>query len=155
MKEEKGPIIKKTVPNEIILEEVRQLLNENPERNVSIVVVGFSMRPFLEHQRDRVVLSYPKEIKKGDAVLALVAPNRYVLHRIIKKEGNMLTLMGDGNVRGTESCKVEDVIATTTAFIRKGNTYASNSWQWRYYSWIWLHLTWVRRWLLAIYRRLI
>lgn len=85
---------------------------------VVINVRGYSMRPFLEHERDKVELSPWTDVRVGDAVLAEIAPGQYVLHRIIVREGDRLTLRGDGNIRGVEHCRVGDVRGVVTKYIR-------------------------------------
>lgn len=86
---------------------VESFLKEGKE--VRITPKGDSMRPFIIGGRDSVVLtSLTRSPEVGDIVLALVK-GRYIMHRVIMVEGSRLTLMGDGNVKGTERCVVDDV----------------------------------------------
>lgn len=140
------------LPNAPFLAEVRRLLAEG--HTATILVRGNSMRPFLEHNRDSVVLTAVTHIRKGDAVLAEIEEGKYVFHRIIAIKGDEITLMGDGNVRGTEHCRKENVCANAAAFIRKGKTYTPDSRAWRFHSWVWPRLLPLRRYLLFIYRHL-
>ena len=119
-------------------------------------VRGFSMRIFLEDRRDKVILGPCSEVHCGDVVLAEILPQKYVLHRVIKKEGDHLTLKGDGNLYGTEKCREKDVIGIAIGFIRKGREKPDlvTGWKWKTYSKIWLFLSPVRRWILGVYRRL-
>jgi hypothetical protein len=71
------------------------------------------------------------------------------------KEGDAVTLMGDGNLSGTEHCMLNDVKAKVTHVVgadeRPHNLYC----RWRCMAVrLWWHLRPVRRYLLAIYRRL-
>lgn len=147
---------KKQVPNEILIAEVKKVLAEG--YTATFRVKGYSMRPFLENERDivRIETFTPSLIQEGDVVLAEIAPQKYVLHRVIDRTDNQLTLQGDGNIRGVEHCLDTDVIGIVTQFYRKGrNRYDSVlGIKWRLYSWIWLRLTPMRRILLGIYRRL-
>ena len=115
------------------------------------------MRPFLDNGRDEVILEAPdrEKLKPGDVVLAEIAPQIYVLHRLIHRNGDCLTLKGDGNSYGTETCKVNDVIAIAIGFLRKGRTTPDlvTEKKWQIYSALWMRLDPIRRWLLAIYRR--
>ena len=86
-------------------------------------------------------------MKKGDIVLVRL-PGRYVLHRIIREEGQRLTLMGDGNLRGTESCTRADVLGTVKTILRDGKPRTPGDGK------FWGRLLPVRRILLGIYRRL-
>lgn len=79
-----------SLPNEHLLPLVAEALEQG--HTATIWVKGFSMRPFLEHERDRVKLAYPQQVQVGDAVLARIAPGHYVLHRIVHRDGNLLTL---------------------------------------------------------------
>lgn len=127
-------------------------------RSVIIPLKGVSMRPFVENLRDKALLVAvpPETLCVGDAVLAEIAPDRYVLHRIIRREGDRLTLMGDGNVRGTESCRAVDVVGRVEAFYRKGRQKPdlTSGLKWRLYSAVWTRIRPLRRYLLFAYRHL-
>ncbi len=141
------------IENDKFLPEVIKLLNEG--HTVTLQLRGFSMRPFLEDNRDKALLAKAKDIQVGDAVLAETAPKHYVLHRIIKIQGETVTLRGDGNL-GTEVCHVNDVHGYVIGFYRKGRTKLdkTNGFKWRTYSHIWMALYPIRRYLLAAYRRI-
>lgn len=141
------------IENRKFLPEVIKLLNEG--HTVTLLLKGFSMRPFLEDNRDKALLTKAKDIQVGDAVLAETAPKHYVLHRIIKIQGETVTLRGDGNL-GTEVCHINDVHGLAIGFYRKGRTKLdkTNGIKWRTYSHIWMALYPIRRYLLAAYRRI-
>lgn len=137
-----------------LLEKVKQLLNEDGHKSVTIMVRGYSMRPFLENCRDKVILAAPKPPQKGQVVLAETAPGVYVMHRIIDISGDIITMRGDGNgLSQTEQFKSSCIIGTAIAFVRKGKHVSTDSRLWRTYSFIWELLRPVRRILLAVYRR--
>lgn len=140
------------LPNEILLKEVGRLVSEG--HVVTLRVRGVSMRPFLEDRRDQIVLTCPGTTKVGDAVLAQIAPGKYVFHRIIQIKDGRVILKGDGNVHGTEQCELKDVVAATKGLIRKGRCYSSEGMVWRWYSALWPANVVVRRVLLAVHRRL-
>ena len=140
------------LPNDQFLKSIRELLTEG--HTATLRVRGNSMRPFLEDRRDSIVLTAVTHIDVGDAVLAEIAPGKYVFHRIIAIDGENVTLMGDGNVRGTEHCTKADIKANATAVIRKGKEYSTTGRRWLRYSKCWMRLRPLRRYLLAIYRRL-
>ena len=138
---------KRTLPNEILLAEAGALLAEG--RDVELMVKGNSMLPFLVDERDSVRLRKQPDVEKGEIVLAQIAPGRYVLHRVRAVEGERLTLMGDGNLRGTESCKKSDVLGTVVEIIRQGDRrHRPGKGRW----WQWLKP--LRRYILFIYRRI-
>lgn len=142
------------LPNAILIPEIKKAIDEG--HTATFRVRGFSMRLFLEDRRDKVVLAPYKEVKVGDVVLAEIKKDIYVLHRVIKKEGEHLTLMGDGNIYGTEKCLCSNVIGVVTAFYRKGREKADlvEGKKWRIYSFCWLKLRPIRRYILAFYRHI-
>lgn len=151
MKDEKKENVVE-LPNDLFLKGIGELLQEG--HTATLRVRGNSMRPFLEDRRDSIVLTSVTHIEVGDAVLAEIAPGKYVFHRIIAIDGDNVTLMGDGNVRGTEHCTKADVKANALAVVRKGKEYSTDGRRWMRYSKTWMRLMPVRRWLLAIHRRL-
>ncbi len=145
----------KYLANGPLLAQVRQLISEG--HTVKLPVRGRSMRLFLEHDRDIALLApvSPEAVSVRDVVLAEVGNDHYVLHRVIRREGDRLTLMGDGNVKGTEQCRASDVVALATGFYRKGRTRPDlvTGRKWRIYSALWLALKPFRRLILGLYRR--
>lgn len=121
---------------------------------ISLTLRGFSMRPFLEDKRDIAELRIATNPKIGEPVLAEVSPGHYVLHRLIKIDGENVTLLGDGNLT-PEHCHYSDIKAQVVGFYRKGHKTMDrvDGKKWHYYSMIWMHLLPIRRWILAFYRR--
>ena len=142
------------LPNALFIPEIKRAIDEG--HTTTCRVRGYSMRLFLEDRRDKVVLAPCKEVKVGDVVLAEIQKDKYVLHRVIQKEGEHLTLMGDGNVYGTETCNTSNVIGIAIGFLRKGRDVmdTTNGKKWKIYSFFWLRLKPIRRYILAFYRRI-
>ena len=150
------------IPNDVLLGLVRDMIRDGGtdeqgtriEHHTAIIwVKGYSMRPFLEHMRDKVQLSFPsRDLQVGDAVLAEIAPGHYVLHRIIEVNGDRLTLMGDGNTRGTEQCRVRDVAGIVTQYIRPNRTLLADDPALCRRIRRWRRLLPIRRYLLLIYK---
>lgn len=138
------------IPNEILLEQVRLAIQSG--HTATINVKGYSMRPFLENNADKVVLKDCKNPQVGEAVLAKVSSKKYVLHRIIMRDGDYLTLMGDGNLRGTERCKVNDVIGVVCYYIHRGKKIPADLPSLKRRIALWSKLRPVRRYLLFIYK---
>ncbi len=138
---------KRTVPNDILLGEVAAVLQEG--REAVILPTGKSMLPFIREGVDRVVLRKKDNFEIGDIVLARF-DGRYLLHRIVALDGDAVTLMGDGNLRGQEKGRTDEIVGTVSAIIRPdGRRHAPGKGR------LWRALKPVRRYLLAIYRRLI
>ena len=148
-------IKQKRVNNHLFMQEITRMFRQEGKKSVTFIVRGFSMRPFLEDGRDKVVLAPPREPKIGDVVLAEISEKRYALHRVIKVENGIYTMRGDGNpLRMTEQFTQDKIIGLADGFIRKGKFVSTDSRQWRCYSAVWNILKPLRRILLAIYRRI-
>ncbi|MFZ1236989.1 MAG: S24/S26 family peptidase [Prevotella sp.] len=139
--------------NKEFLPEVVKLLNQG--HTVTLPLKGYSMRPFLENNRDKALLTKAEDIKIGDAVLAEIKPGIFVLHRIIKIVDTQIILQGDGNLN-TEQCTLDDVKGSVIGFYRKGRSKIdlTSGLKWRLYSSIWVSLSPIRRYLLFLYRKL-
>ena len=136
-----------------VIEEAVRLVQKGV--TVTFPVTGQSMLPFIIGGKESVILHRPGLIDVGDVVLAWVDGNRYVVHRIIKLDYDRVTLMGDGNVKGTEHCLLKDVKARVTHVVSADNKKRDLYSSWRVRAaklWYWLRP--IRRYLLAIYRRL-
>ena len=143
---------KKIIPNDLLLGEVSRLVAEGEK--VTIMTKGVSMLPFIRGERDSVLLQRPENLAPGMIVLAYVENRRYVLHRIMSMEGDKVTLMGDGNIAGVERCRIEDVKAVAVKIITPKGEIDCMSRKHLRRAAIWKSLLPVRRWILAIYRRL-
>lgn len=142
------------IENHLFMQEITRMFMMG-KQSVTITVRGYSMRPFLEDRRDKVILTPPRTPKIGDVVLAAVAKERYAMHRVISIRENVYTMQGDGNPNSmTEQFTSDDIIGIAQAFIRKGKTITTDSFRWRAYSCVWHILKPMRRILLGIYRRI-
>ena len=136
-----------------IIEEAIRLVREGV--SVTLPVNGHSMLPFIIGGKESVVLQKPDKLKVGDVVLAWVDNSRYVVHRILLFDGRNVILMGDGNLVGTERCTLQDVKAKATHVVGADEKmhYLYTPWRCRAAK-LWWHLRPIRRYLLAIYRRM-
>lgn len=149
------------MPNDdYIIEEAIRLVDDGV--SVTLPVDGRSMLPFIIGGRESVILQKPGAVKPGDVVLARVHRTRgqescanYVVHRIIGIDDDRVTLMGDGNLVGREYCTTADIKAIATHVVdargRRHDLYG----KWRCLAArLWWQLRPIRKYLLAIYRRL-
>ena len=136
--------------NEILSEAIR-LVSEGIA--VTFPVNGRSMLPFIVGGQESVILERPRPAQVGDVVLAYVENCRYVIHRIVKIDGEHITLMGDGNLYGAEHCRLKDIKATATHVVGKGGKRRSlDSHRSRRRAALWSRLKPIRKWLLLVYR---
>ena len=143
--------INKVSDNEII-ESAIALVDDGV--NVTFPVKGWRMLPFIIGGRESVILMKPDSIAVGDVVLAWVEGCRYVVHRIIRIDGDRVTLMGDGNLVGVEHCLQRDVKARIDYVVdaQGRKHYIYNRWR-TLASHLWWRLRPIRRYLLFIYRK--
>lgn len=141
----------KVVSNHILVAEIDRLVNDGTQ--VTFVPKGASMLPFIRGGRDSVVLMKDKDISPLDIVLAKVG-STYVLHRVIKVDQAGITLMGDGNLCGTEQCNRDDVIAKAIMIIKGNKQIDCTGKCHRAKASLWNWLLPARRYLLAINRRI-
>jgi hypothetical protein len=97
------------------------------------------MFPLLRNEKDEVVI-YPcmeTELQPMDVVL-FKYKGKHLLHRIIQRDGDLLTIKGDGSYVAMEVCNVCDVIGRVQAVIRpSGKEIPVVSWKWKLPSFIW------------------
>ena len=137
------------MPNDVLLPFVVQELKAG--HTATLPLRGRSMRPFLEDGRDKALLQLTDCPQVGDAVLAEISLGCFVLHRIIKIDGERVTLRGDGNLND-EHCLLTDIRAKAIGFYRKGlqKLDSTDGLKWRIYSWWWTRLYPIRRYMLFI-----
>lgn len=143
------------VANDILIPELGRLLQE--EKEVRFTPSGVSMRPFIEGERDSVIMAPLKRSpRKGDIILAHVTAangrQTYVLHRLVRIEKDedgqpAYILQGDGNISGEEVCRLSDIIGRVKAIETP-----SGKRKWMTRGRLWHYLLPVRKWLLKIYR---
>ena len=138
------------IENDILIPELARLLNDGKE--VRFTPSGVSMRPFIEGDKDSVILTpMNRAPQRGDILLAqvqtLCGRTTYVLHRLIRIEGQDLILQGDGNLSGEERCNTADIIGIVTRIENpKGRRKPLTR------GFLWYGLRPLRKYLLKIYR---
>ena len=122
---------------------------------VTITIKGYSMNPFLFHTRDQITLGpwTDKDIRKGTVAFVRDIRGNILIHRIIKRKGNIIILEGDGNIGQKEKATLDGIAGIMHSVTRKNRTYTSKSFVWRMYSWLWAILRPVRRYPLGLWRR--
>lgn len=136
------------------METIRELLKEG--REVSFVITGSSMSPFLIHERDRILISpVNRPLKKGDMAFFRREGGRYVMHRIcrIKKENGeeIYYFIGDAQDTIEGPIKQEQIFGLITAVERKGKILQKGDFWWEFFEHIWLYMIPFRRVICRIY----
>lgn len=149
-----GKSKKITIDKDTMYQEISRLIAEG--KTVSITVKGYSMNPFLMHLRDQITLGpwTDGDIRRGTVALVRDVRGNVLIHRIIRRDGNIIILEGDGNIGLQEKATLDGIAGIMHSITRKNRTYSSKSFIWRAYSWIWMFLRPVRLYPLALWRKL-
>lgn len=140
----------KQIPNDLFFAWVESEIAEG--RSVQIRLKGTSMYPLLREGKDEVILSAcpEKELKPMDVVLFRYH-GIHILHRITHRNGDQLTMKGDGSFSTRENCSTADVVGRVEAVVRpSGKVIPADDWKWTLPSYIWCKMGIFRRPLLRI-----
>lgn len=114
---------------------------------IALVPQGISMLPFIKGGVDQVYLLKKDRVAVGDIVL-VEYHGKHILHRVYAVDGEKITLMGDGNLEGTEQVAADEVLGTVVDIVHDGRHLKPKK------AWLWRHLLPMRRYLLKIHRKL-
>ncbi len=126
--------MERKLPNDIFFAEIERLISEG--REVRLKVRGTSMRPFLQ-EGDFIILSPLADTGPMPGAIVLFRHDgKHILHRLVERNGENLTLQGD-SVPTTESVSVADVVAVVKEVVKENGEimrYGSRSWNRKYNS---------------------
>ena len=132
----------RTIANRELFGIVRDTLLEGS--TVRVAVNGQSMLPFFRSGSTITLRPVREEDIRKYSVVMADAGDSFVVHRIIEVGENVVTLLGDGNYIGTERVtrdKIYGVVNCSALHL--------------FFAKIWLWLRPVRRFPLAIFRRIL
>ena len=113
---------------------------------VSMIVSGTSMEPFLIHNRDRIYFQKPEgPIKKGDMVFFQRKTGEYVMHRIMKVRDHQYYLAGDHQTFLEGPIEESQIFAKVVSVERAGVWLSEDDRIWKFYAVWWRRLYWVRK----------
>lgn len=102
---------------------------------VALTVTGNSMLPFLADGRDTAVLQkLEKPPKKGDIVFYRRENGAYVLHRVVRKKGDMYYFSGDAQTRIEGPIEKSRLLAVCKEVSRDGKVLTDKSPLWLSYT---------------------
>lgn len=90
---------------------------------ISINPKGRSMYPYIRDTYTVIIRSPVKPFKKYDCVLFFEKDNVYVLHRVVKIDGDFLTTAGDNNPRPDRPVSKSEVVGVLDGFYKKNGKY--------------------------------
>lgn len=133
---------------------LRELTEQGKE--VSLIISGSSMSPFLIHQRDYIYFKKPdRKLKKGDMVFYQRDSGQFVMHRIWKVKPDGYYIVGDAQTEIEGSVREDQIFALITKVQRKGKWLAPGDFWWEFFEHIWIHMVPVRRKIMAIYAKVV
>ena len=142
----------KQIPNDLFFSYVETEIAEG--RSVRFRLKGVSMFPLIRGGKDEVVLRpcSAEELRPMDVILFKYKGN-YLLHRIIKREGDFLYIQGDGSFVAKEVCTTDDVVGKVCTIVRKNRKVISvDSWRWKLPSFLWRNTGFLRPYFLYLFR---
>lgn len=108
-------------------------------QNVQMTANGCSMLPFL-YDGDVVELEPMRFLPgPGDVVLVQCSEERYVLHRVVRLEGDGFFLRGDAQANCEGPFKCSDILGRVTKSKHKGHIRTHDRGAWRIAGLIWIH----------------
>lgn len=143
----------KSIAPEVLMEEYRQLLREDPRaKDLPLLISGGSMTPFLIGGRDTVFLSRVEEpVRRGDILLYLRDDGGYVLHRVWKTTGGIYTMLGDAQTVAEPGIRPDQVIARVTRVQRKGLLLQPGDFWWEFFAKTWIRIRPIRKYISGLY----
>lgn len=142
--------IKRKVSTNEYVSVLRELVEEGKE--VSMLIAGSSMAPFLIHERDYIYFKKPeRELKKGDMVFYQRDNGQFVMHRIWKVKPDGYYIVGDAQEEIEGPVRREQIFARITKIKRKETWIQEGDFWWEFFEHVWIHLIPVRRFLMRLY----
>ena len=140
------------VDNKEYIGMLRELILSGKE--VSLMISGSSMSPFLIHKRDSVILAPVKgPLKRGAVVFFQRQDGSYVLHRIYKvRKNDCYDIVGDAQTQIEPNVKRSQIFAAAAAVKRKGKIIGPGDFWWEFFEHVWIRMIPMRRWAVSIYR---
>ena len=118
---------------------LRELAEQGHE--VSMVITGSSMAPFLIHQRDTICFRAPdRPLRRGEMVFFQRDSGQYVMHRICRVESGAFYLVGDGQTDIEGPIRRDQIFGLVTKVERKGRTLVPGDFWWEFFARVWLRL---------------
>lgn len=125
-------------------------------REVSMLIAGSSMSPFLIHERDMIYFKKPdRELKKGDMVFFQRRSGQFIMHRIWKVRPEGYYIVGDAQTQIEGPVERDQIFAQITKVRRKGKWLEPGDFWWEFFEHVWLHMIPFRHVLMRWYAKVI
>lgn len=142
-----------TVPNSFFEQAAESL---RAGRTVRMRALGDSMYPFIRGGKDEILLV---PFLTGTDELPLWGAafyqwkGHYMVHRLIRREGDALVFLGDGNVYQEEKVLPDEVYGILKTIYRNGQEIDCLQEQWQKKGARWYRLLFIRKYLLFLFKR--
>lgn len=125
------------------------------DKQVSIVIKGNSMAPFIINNRDCIYIEKIKDtLKKGDFVFYQRLNGQYVTHRIIKIINDEYYLAGDNQIVIEGPILRKQILGKITKVKRKGKWIKKGNFYWEFFEHVWIYLLPWRKKIMSIYMKI-
>lgn len=140
----------KTVNTREYMSVLRGLVEEGNE--VSLLISGSSMSPFLIHQRDTIYFKAPdRPLRTGDMVFFQRMDGRFVMHRIWKVKPDGYYIVGDAQTAIEGPVQRQQIFALVTRVQRKGKWLKPGDFWWKFFEHFWIHIIPLRPVICRVY----
>lgn len=156
MERKASDIPKKVVNTEAYMHVIREIISEGHE--VSLLITGNSMNPFLADGRDTILIRKPERLlKKGDMVFYRRKNGQYVMHRICRVQEDEsgrrdYYMIGDAQQEREGPIGEHMIFGLISMVRRKGKWIGKGNFWWEFFEHIWLYMIPLRGWIMGIYR---
>lgn len=134
----------KTVDTEQYLSVLRELAGQGKE--VSLLIAGNSMAPFLISNRDTVFFRTPdRPLRVGDMVFYQRTDGRFIMHRIRRIRSEGIYTVGDAQSLIEGPLKREQIFGLVTRARRKGKLIGPGNFWWEFFGRVWIRMVPLRR----------
>ncbi len=126
------------VNNSELITKIKGLIDN--KQKVKIRVKGNSMFPFLRHEKDMAILTYPSPEKLTSGKIVMFQyQGRQILHRIIHKKDDIYYIRGDNSLNNCyEIASVKDIIGVVESIQRGNKKIHCGEWWWITFSFLWI-----------------
>ncbi len=132
---------------------LRDLVEDGHE--VSLLIAGGSMSPFLVHHRDTIFFKKPdRPLRRGDMVFYQRLSGQFVMHRIYKVKHDAYYMVGDAQRRIEGPLQRQQIFALVTRVCRKGKTLVPGDFWWEFFEHVWIRIVPFRDWIGRVYAKL-
>ena len=133
---------------------LRELVEQGQE--VSMLISGSSMAPFLIHERDSICFRQPERpLRKGDMVFYQRDNGQFVMHRICNVKPEGYYIVGDAQTVIEGPVREDQIFAVITKVKRKGKWIEPGDFWWEFFEHIWIQMIPMRRNIMKIYAKVV